>query len=72
MTAYQLAKDLNDEKDQTFDVGKIASISLEIKEKKAIYPIQVVRGEKGYRLIQGRHRIAASLLCGFKSIPYNE
>jgi hypothetical protein len=71
MEALELAKALNEEKNQTFNETKVASVGQEIKEKKTIYPIEVSMGVSGYRLVQGRHRIVASLLSGLPTIPYN-
>ncbi|WP_317111247.1 DUF4157 domain-containing protein [Chroococcidiopsis sp. SAG 2025] len=71
MEASKLASDLNREKGQTFDDTKVQSIAKEIAEKRTIYPIEVTQGENGLRLVQGRHRIAASALKGMRKIPYN-
>jgi hypothetical protein len=71
MEAYELAQTLNKEKQQGFDESKIKNVAREIELKQTIYPIELTRTATGLRLFQGRHRIAASLLKGLRTIPYN-
>jgi len=56
---------------RNIDLGKVEKIMEEIKQRRPIYPIEVKRGETGYNLEQGRHRIYASMKAGFSFIPYN-
>ena len=59
------------ESNRNIDKAKVASIREEFKQRKPVHPIEVKKGEKGYDLIQGRHRIYASYKAGFSMIPYN-
>ncbi len=71
MVALQLATQLNKEKDQTFTEWKVQAVADEIRQKKTVHPIVVRETSEGFRLVDGRHRIAASALCGLQSVPYN-
>jgi len=60
------------ESNRNIDTSKVANITEEFKQRRPVYPIEVTRGDTGYELIQGRHRIYASWKAGFSMIPYNE
>lgn len=62
---------LQNETNRQINMSKVESLYREFNEKTPVFPIQVRRGETGYELIQGRHRIYASWKRGYEYIPYN-
>ncbi|KZS39293.1 hypothetical protein AWE51_12145 [Aquimarina aggregata] len=60
------------ESNRNIDTSKVANIMEEFTQRRPVYPIEVTRGDIGYELFQGRHRIYASWKAGFSMIPYNE
>jgi hypothetical protein len=74
MNAYKLLQALNTrlgQNDADLNKGKVSGIVQEMKDSRPIHPIELRNVEHGFVLVNGRHRIIASMITGKKTIPYN-
>lgn len=74
MQAYRLFQIRNQEakhNDADLDQTKISRIVSNMEKNMPLHPIEVTLANGVFKLVQGRHRIVASMITGKKAVPYN-